>query len=101
MAAYREEELARLKDQNRCMFDVSWLGFCGDITYEWYKERYGEHVGEGHPLCEHHKTITCSNSGCDNQAVGECDATSQFVCGYPYCAECGAHLRCYPKEENK
>lgn len=93
----KKEEHARLKEEDKCSFDMAYLGYCGDQPerLSWYEERHGN--GKGYPLCDHHKKEKCSNPGCDNQAIGQCDATYQFVCGYAYCAECGAHLRCYPK----
>lgn len=47
---------------------------------------------DGFPFCPKHATEKCSNKDCANQAIGECSHSGQFVCGYPYCAECGEHF---------
>jgi hypothetical protein len=79
--------LASLRERGRCIWQQAWRPRCGNEDMTGY-----EH-GEGWPFCEKHKGVKCSNPGCDNQAVGECAASSSIVCGAPYCAKCGSHKR--------
>mgnify|MGYP000415684735 CR=1 FL=1 len=71
-----EKEKVELKGLNQCIFLIAWIGWCKK---------------EGHPWCEEHNDLTCSNKGCDNQAVESCDHSFSLVCGAPYCNECGEH----------
>lgn len=68
-----------------CSFLEAWRGQCG------------KPVVEGHRYCRAHLGVKCWNEGCSNQATIECANTFQFVCGVPYCSDCGEHKWCYAK----
>lgn len=71
-----------------CKFKRAWIGPCDKPTVE------------GSDYCQDHHEAKCSNSGCTNQAIGECDAQIiSLTCGSYYCGKCGRCHHCYPPED--
>ena len=106
MRAKEAADIERLRKNGLCIFNEAWIGFCGEEGNWHYTPDFKERIHDlppvkaipGSVFCEYHSKQTCGNPGCTNPAVGNCDATSQLVCGVPYCAKCGRHFRCYPEK---
>lgn len=58
-----------MKDETICNYGLAWVGNC-----------------KNEKPCEKHSHIKCSS--CGEPATHECEATSQFVCGFPLCDDC-------------
>lgn len=101
----QQPEVITAIERGLCIFDIAWIGMCGTNGY-WDHGGSGKHIDPpvyarpGQLTCIYHGRKKCSNGGCDNEAIGDCDATYSLVCGAPYCAECGKHLQCYPHEQS-
>ena len=91
-------EIDQLRKKGLCIFGLAWVGYCGENGYWKWEGRANKFIKPpvkaipGSDCCEEHSKIKCSNAGCNNPAIGQCDYCGQFVCGYPYCAKCGEHF---------
>lgn len=69
----------------RCVFDIAWRGRCKKDSL----------VGEEY--CAEHLGVRCT---CGEKAIGSCNHTGQFVCGYPTCQKnliCHNHQHLYTR----
>lgn len=88
----RIDTIAKLKSEGKCIWDMAWIGFCGENPHRGYGRQGPAGNGivvSGTDYCKMH-TVPCigKHGGCTNVATYECDVAGSLVCGAPLCNEC-------------